>query len=130
MTCSHAWIYRNGRSQCRKCGAWAADLRCMPAFRQQGGRYPTLTDLQNYVCAVRSRYSGESCGANIRARTLDGELRALCDNGHDVVIAGRIARKSSRDHVYRQQESDALEVLDGLPPELRALARKEELTCR
>ena len=124
MTCSHSWVYKNGRSQCRNCGVWAADLRCVPAFRQQGGRYPTLTDLQShYVCAVCMQLSGEPCRANIRARTLDGELRALCDNGHDVIVTGRIARKDARDATYRRQESDALEVLDGLPPELRALAR-------
>lgn len=113
--CKHRWTYRGGRSWCPDCDAWALDLRCCPSLRLQGGRYPTTTDLQNYfVCSI--------CNGNLRTRVVQGDLRVLCDEcGGDAVETGKVTPKRKRDYVFARQEADALEVLDGLPPELRGL---------
>lgn len=112
--CQHLWTYRNGRSYCETCGAWALDLRCYPHLRRDGGQYPTMGTIQNYACA--------ECWANIRARMVDGELVAICDNGHNIADV-LIISKAARDYRVLRQEADAVEVLDGLPQELRALVQ-------
>lgn len=114
--CSHAWVYRDGRSQCVKCSAWALDLRCCPDLRLRGGRYPTSTDLQrDFTCPI--------CQAGLRARVVDGELRVVCDGpeAHDIVRLGRAVPRRKRDYIFARQEADAQEVLDGLPPALQAI---------
>jgi hypothetical protein len=114
----HEWVYVGGRSRCATCGRWANDLRCVPEFRLSGGRYPTITDLQHhYACGI--------CGENILTRMVNGELRAICLNGHDVLETRRITQKNARDHRWAQEAMDYVEVLDDLPAELRALAEKE-----
>ena len=84
------------------------------------GHLPRAYDLQRfYVCGI--------CGANIRVRTVNGELRALCDgpDAHDIEYTRDVITKATRERIVYQQESDADEVLSGLPPELRvAFERK------
>lgn len=114
--CTHEWIYRNGRSFCADCGAWAPDLRCFPQLRQNGGHYPTAPDVQNH-------YACQQCYANFRARVVGGKLRVLCDCGHDLASV-QVIPKQLRDYILARQEAEAVEVLDGLPAELRAMLER------
>lgn len=114
--CDHLWTFRDGRSYCGACGAWSLDLICWPELRQNGGHYPTATDVQRqFACGI--------CYANILTRMVDGELRVVCRNGHDIGDTQDIITKAARDYRLLKQEADAVEVLDGLPPELRALVQ-------
>lgn len=119
MTNCCRWTYKHGRSFCPDCGGWALDLRCFSHLRQSFpevgvyDKFPTATDVQNvYACA--------KCLENFRARVIDGELRIVCENGHDLATTQIIA-KATRDYRIAQQEADADEVLEGLPAHLRAL---------
>ena len=109
MAHQHAWRYQNGRSACGDCGALAPDLRCIPALRQPGGRFPTIGDMQSfYACPV--------CLSNFRARMVLGELRVVCDGpqAHDITELGRALRKEARDHIIVRQQADAADALYGL----------------
>ena len=119
MTCQHRWTYRNGRSYCPDCGAWAPDLVCCPGLRQKGNVYPTATDLQrSYTCPV--------CEAGIRTRMHAGELRVLCDGPetHDIIELGQVTHKRKRDYIRDKELVQFHDVMDGLPPELRKEMQK------
>ena len=101
MMCDHRWQYKDGRSVCA-CGAWAADLRCLPALRQPRGRYPTATGLQqSFACPI--------CLSNVRTRVVLGELRIVCDGpqAHDIVALGRAMPKEKRDLIIEHLRCNA-----------------------
>ncbi len=112
MTSCCKWEYEAGRSKCSECGSWAMDLRCYPhllAF----GRFPTLTEVQNFRACAK-------CLENFRARMVDGVLKIVCENGHDLATT-QVIHKDLRDYRIAQQEMEAVDVLEGLPDHLRAL---------
>ena len=84
------------------------------------GHLPRAYDLQRfYACGI--------CGANIRVRTVNGELRSLCDgpDAHDIEQTGNIITKERRDFIHQKQEQDFYDVLEGLPQNL-----KEMIQCQ
>ena len=113
MTCGCKWEYEAGRSKCRECGSWAMDLRCYPHLELIDGRFPTASEVQNFRACAK-------CLENFRARMVDGDLRIICENGHDVATT-QVIHKDLRDYRIAQQEMAAVDVLDGLPDHLRAL---------
>jgi hypothetical protein len=115
----HAWVWRDGRSECLACGATADDGRGMPPGSypvRVGGRVEALTPgrLREHACPI--------CLENVNPRMMDGELRVLCagPDAHDVAAIRRALTRAHRDAIVARREMDVLEVIDGLPAELRA----------
>lgn len=109
-TRQHLWTYRNGRSECIRCGATANDGRGLPhGHYAVNGKALTAWRLQaGYACPV--------CCANILPRIVLGELKILCagPEAHDIERIGRAVPKTKRDYILARQEMDAVTVLDGL----------------
>ncbi|MEE9596426.1 MAG: hypothetical protein V3V96_06580 [Acidiferrobacterales bacterium] len=51
---------------------------------------------------------------------VDGVLKIVCENGHDLATT-QVIHKDLRDYRIAQQEMEAVDVLEGLPDHLRAL---------
>ena len=108
--CSHVLTYRNGRSECLRCGRTWPDTRGLPhGCYAVNGRALTAGRLRDgYACPI--------CLSDINPRVVLGELRILCagPEAHDIERLGRAMPKAKRDFIVQQQQTDAADALYGL----------------